>query len=301
MSDQSTCLHCDRRATAPPALLCPACATRLDKTLAELATAYPRLDARPGATGAHSGARGTPGFGSRSPARVDVLSLTDGRRSAAPEQHENAGVPAVVAWWADRCREDGLLPLRRVRADVPSECEAIRKVLGAVVCRWWVAELVAGVEQALWRVRHALGELEPTVPLGGCPILPEDVAPLWTLAYHDLSPRLARMVCDGLLAEHGCGGQVRARAFGETARCQACGMRWDTRAELRLLGEQLGDALLDLPGLARYLDVPVSTLTTWAQRDDWEKLGARKRRLYRLVDARASFARRRLGVGSVAA
>ncbi|MDN5859942.1 MAG: hypothetical protein L0H84_15110, partial [Pseudonocardia sp.] len=84
------------------------------------------------------------------------------RDAADPDDSQNASVPAVIGWWGDRCREEGLLgPRRTPRAAVAGECAAILGVLGAVACRWWVADLAAAVEAVAWRVRSALGEVEP--------------------------------------------------------------------------------------------------------------------------------------------
>lgn len=304
--ERPTCTACDKNTTAPPALLCLGCLRRLADNLRELAVGHARLDPRPGSSTSHGG-RGAPGFGSRSPARDDVLVLTDRRDGATAEPARNArSVPACVAGWADRARESGVLAPRRVdgswavralvpawqrrrlallarrsRRDVAAEVAALLDRLDAVARQWWVAEMAAEVEGLLWHVRRALDELEPTVPIGACPVITDDAVEIWNASWQlpDGASIREALACDG---------QIRARVFGEIARCRRCGACWRGMEQLRDLSRLLGDALLDLPGLSRYLGVPVSTLTTRAQREGWTKHGRRGRRLYSLRQARDS-------------
>lgn len=313
--EKPTCTACDKATTMPPALLCPRCQNRLGANLDELSTGHARLDPAPRSSTRHGG-RGAPGFGSRSPARDDVLVLTDPRRGAGARSDDEKTVCAsrsvlrCVAGWADRAREARVLAPRRVdaswvanelprhlaeivlvelvarsRRDVASEVAALLDVLDEVACQWWVADMVADVESLLWHVRRALDELEPTVPIGACPVVPDGAAEAWTASWTDLPPRLGVLVRESLA----CGGQLRARVWGERATCARCGACWRSMEQLRELGRLLGGALLDLPGLSRYLGTPVSTLTTWAHRDGWTKHGRRGRRLYPLEQARASW------------
>ena len=325
--ERPTCTACDRNPTSPPALLCIGCLRRLGDQLRELATGYNRLDPTPGSTTNHSG-RSVPGFGSRSPARDDVLVLTDRRDGAAPittstrtaastatqvtdpGQARNArSVPRCVAGWADRARESGVLAPRRVdassvanelparlaevvlvelvdraRRDVAAESARLLGVLDLVACCWWVADMLDDVTGLLWHVRRALDELEPTIPVGACPVVHDSAAAAWTASWADLPPRLGQLVRENLA----CAGQIRAKVWGERATCARCGACWRSMEQLRHLGRLLGDALLDLPGLSRYLGVPISTLTTRAHRESWTKHGRRGRRLYSLEQARSS-------------
>lgn len=59
---------------------CDLCLDKLRDQLADIATRYAKLDVRPGVTG--DGGRGAPGFGSRAPASVHVISVMDPRSSA---------------------------------------------------------------------------------------------------------------------------------------------------------------------------------------------------------------------------
>lgn len=257
--DGALCVVCDRRPAEPGALLCRLDLDELAALLGELAAAYRDLDPEPGSAGGGAG-RGAPGFGSRSPARDTVLVLTDRRTQAfdpaRPEQP--AGIVRVVGWWADRAREDGLLPphCRVGERTVDGEVALLVSVLDAVAAAWWVADMRIAVDHAVRHLRAARGQLEPTIPLGACPFC--------------------------------AAGQVRARSWGQRARCQGCGTRWEGVHELRRLGELLGEAEMDAAGIARYCGVSVSTVGTWAHRHGWERRRVGGRTLYRLSDARAA-------------
>lgn len=250
------CLHCDTRPAEDGLLLCPGDRARLGELLAEIDRGHRRLDARPAADG-RAGGRGRPGYGPRDVARLDVLVLTD-RRAAAfdPDDPDRAaGLLRLLGWWADRAREDGVLPPRRRARTVTGEIDALTPVLGTLAGRWWVGELLAALEGAVRHLRHALGEGEPTIPLGACP---------------------------------DCGGQVRAKAWGGRARCTGCTALWEGESALRELGRRLGDAKMDAAALARYCGIAVSTVRVWAHRDGWEREQLGGRTLYALADARSS-------------
>jgi hypothetical protein len=258
---------CDRRPATPRSLCCPGCPRRLGEALEELLDGYLRLSPAPVKGGGQGGGR-APGFGSRSPARDDVLALTDRRGYADPDQPGALiGVPVVLRTWRERVREAGYGDL---------DPDAVQELAA-----WWeLPDLAAAIRGSLAHVRRALGEAEQTVPVGACPLLPAELLDPDELA--DLTPvELATP----------CGGEVRARAFGADARCARCSTSWRGEDELRALGGRLGDAWMDLPALARYLDVKPGTLRQWARRDRWEREPGRTggRALFRLVDARASW------------
>lgn len=253
------CVACDRRSAEPESLLCARDLEQLVALLGELAVSYRALDPAPGSGGANGG-RGAPGFGSRSPAREAVLVLTDRRFQAfdptRPEQP--AGIVCVLGWWADRAREEDLLPARRTPRTVDAEAHALVSRVEQLARRWWVGEMITALRHAVRHVRWARGQLEPTVPIGQCP---------------------------------SCTGQIRARSWGKQARCQGCGMDWAGEQQLRALGEQLGDAEMDAAGIARYCAVQVSTVRVWAHRFEWTRVRRGGRTLYSLADARAAVIR----------
>lgn len=265
MTDTALCVDCDRRAAETGTLLCSPDRVRLADALQELADGHARLDPTPSAGGSRGG-RGAPGFGSRPPARVDVLTLTDRRAQAFdPDEPTRAtGIVRVVGWWADQARETGIVSPRTGARTVEGEVAQLLEHLDEITACWWVQPMVAAIHGAAAHLHRALGEQQPTIPLGPCP-----------------------QPVDGLLGPQ-CGGQVRARAYGEKARCTQCGTRWDGVARLRELGQQLGDAVMDAPGIARYLDVPVTTVRVWAHRDRWPRTRAGRRTLYSLDAARTS-------------
>lgn len=295
------CIGCDQRPTTRDSLTCRPCRNRLEDLLNELPDHYDRLDATPGSAGL-TGAPAAPGFESRSPARDAVLVLTDRRRQAHdPEQPRNASsLLRTLAWWADEARDAGIVlgsPRRSIAVDrrglaavqartVRGECAALARAVGRLGAWWAFGDMLANLDAQAGHLRRAIGEHEPTVPLGRCPRPPANLAARHAALVDDFGEILAARIwwLDT------CGGEVRARAFGESARCRSCGWRWEGLDELRLLAAGLGDAMLDLPGIARYLGVEsLATLRSWAMRDGWirEKVG--RRTLYRLDDARGSW------------
>lgn len=283
--ERPTCLACNHH--APRALLCTACLRRLTGLLAAIPAGHARLDPAPGAAGP-SGGRGAPGYGSRPPARVDVLSLLvapghavtsrplvvdEPDERADPDTPENAPghAPLVVAVgrWADRAREDGLLPGLAGPRTVAGECLRLSGIVELLAARWWVGDMVRDLAGTAHRLRAALGEPDaPTVPVGRCPRLVDDTP---------------------------CDGPVRARLTADTATCARCHHRWRGEDTMRRLGDALGGAMLDLAGLARYLDddVSVAGLRQWAHRDGWRRERVGRRTVYSLADARASWWARR--------
>lgn len=301
--ERPVCIACDQRRPAPTQLICTVCRRRLVDVLDEIRTGYARLDPRPIAGGNRAG-RGAPGFGSRSPARDDVLVLTDTRgASHDPDTAQNAPTSLLraVSWWTDRGREAGFIrarvPMLVGHVDGPAaqglpprsvagECLALREVVDAIARQWWVSDMLAALGAAAHHLRRALHEHEQTIPLGRCP-RPEPAAAAEFARHVDEVGPIAAAVGSPLPR---CAGEVRAKAWGHTASCRRCRYRWEGSATLRQLGAQLGDAWLDLPGLSRYLRVEsLATLRTWALRDSWERERRGGRTLYRLADARASW------------
>lgn len=198
-------------------------------------------------------------------------------------------VLVVLGRVADRCRADGLLgPLRGPRS-VDGEWLRLSsaEVLVELPARWWVGEVLDDLAAADRAIRNALGEHEPSVPLGRCP---RQVMPPRTL---DADGRPAPRVPER------CGGQVRSRDGGRAAACTSCPHRWHGAASVHALAGRAGAAMLDLPALAAYLDglgygeQPAPRMRKWAQLDRWERERVGTRTLYRLGDALASARARR--------
>jgi hypothetical protein len=298
--DEPLCIACDQRPARRDSLACRPCLRRVTDHLDEIAAGYGRLDPTPGAAGI-TGAPAPPGYGSRSPARDTVLVLTDTRRQAHdPDLPRNASsLLRTVAWWADEARIAGLLdePRRTFAVDrrgavgvlartVAGECEALAGVVGRLGNVWWFGDMARNLDAAVGHLRRALGDVEQTVPLGACP----RPAPGYAAMFEALVGDVGEVLAARTSRAPRCGGEVRARAFGDSARCRRCGHRWEGEAEVRRLGAQLGDAMLDLPGLARYLGVEsLSTLRSWAMRDEWRRVKHGRRTLYSLDDARESW------------
>lgn len=264
------CVLCDRRPAADDTLCCTVCPGRLAETLDELLDDTARLDPAPVRGGGQAG--GPPGFGSRSPARDDVLALTDRRGYVDPDNPGAlVGVSVVLRTWRERVEDAGY------RWDWTPE--GVR-----ALATWWeLPDLAAALRGSLAHVRRALGEQEQTIPIGVCPMLPAEV----------LEPEDLEVMAPEALARP-CGGEIRAKAYGQTARCTGrCGTSWRGEPALRALGERLGDAWMDLAAISRYLDVKPGTLRQWARRDGWGREPGRPgtlgRTLYRLADARASW------------
>lgn len=251
------------------AFACTRCALRLGDTLAEIGRLYCRLDPMPGRGAGVT--RGAPGFRSSSPARDDVIVLTDPASKAGPD-----GPPSVrnalVGWWEVAAEHDLVRPPYR-DATVGDAIRALADdaTLDAAADYPWVVDFADELRILLGALRRVCGETEELIPIGECPE-PGDR--------------------DGQ-----CGGMVRARRFGESARCARCGTTWSGRHALRNLAARLGEALADAPGVARYFGIAESTVRTWAHRDRWTVHKHGRRRLYSLREARASWERRHAATG----
>lgn len=201
---------------------CGGCLDRLRERLAEVAKRYRRLDARPGGSG-EAGGRGSPGFGSRSPASDHVIALTDPRSSQVAK-----------AWVAGdlrvHCEQEN--PPLSVHAELSTlswELAEQRGVAGpddradvAMLVRWVDAQLdwatrseacelvAAAVRRMLVALRPYTGDPAPAV-VGMCP----------------------NTVDDGD-ATRECGAKLRAPVNGDVIRCGACGRSWPRGEWIRL-------------------------------------------------------------------
>lgn len=311
--EPARCLGCHHR-PATAGYLCSRCERRIPELLNTIRDGYPRLDPTPHGSGAgtdtapHTRAP----FGSRPAARVDVLALTtppaglrghlppadtDERAVAPPPAPPGEApdtsccaqgrpdLPAVVVVLgrvADRCRVDGLLPPLRGPRTVYGEALRLSSpdLQAELPYRWWVGEVLDELRAVADAVRRALCEVEPSMPLGVCPrpVLPPRILD----AAGAPAPRTATA----------CGAQVRSRDAGTAAWCVGCGHRWFGSVSVHALAGRAGQAMLDLPALATYLDglgygpdTPAARLRKWAQLDGWARERVGRRTVYRLADA----------------
>lgn len=290
-SPRAACLGCDQHRCLVGQLLCLGCGRRLGRLLEQLAAGEARLravDLAP-VRRAGDGGRGAPGFGSRIPVRVDVLSLLLAPRDLScaldSDNTRNAPLVIVVGAWADRAREHDVLPALRGPRYLAGEVLRLRGVLEQLAAQWWVGDMLADLSRAVARLERALGDDEPAAPLGRCPAPRPEYADEHLALVGDLGARLARRAVEQR-PELVCGGMLRGGR--DLATCRRCGRRWTGEAAVHELGRLLGDAMLDLGGLARYLELDPVKLRKWAQRDRWRREQAGRRTVYSLADARAS-------------
>jgi hypothetical protein len=172
-----TCVLCARR-QPDVGYLCAVCHDRLAQQLldvqreAELLSAVPSMQQ---AAGTRSGTLAS----HRSPARLDVLVLTDPRTAA--DEHGTLGLLGVLGSWARIVRED-----RDLRIDAAVTVASERKLL-SVHLQWiaaqpWVDEFAAEVSGLLRQMQRANGT-QPDPPAGRC-YLPTDSGascdgPIW--------------------------------------------------------------------------------------------------------------------------
>lgn len=308
------CLACNHPAP-PHALICPLCAHRAATNLSVIPADYARLDTRLGSAGPDGG-RAPAGFGSRPPLRVDVLTLQAAPADAvtaralrvvdelvAPDPDsalraradDAAPVLVAVGRWADLAREYDTLPRLVGPRTVTGECARLAGAFDALRSQWWVGDMIRDLDRTAHRLRRALGEADPpAVPIGWCPQIVDDRRYDHERLADELGARLADMAADA----HGwrCGGRVRARLTADHAVCARCRQVWRGEDAIDQLGAQLGDAMIDLAGLRRYLDDPslsVVGLRQWAHRDHWRSERIGRRTVYALADARDSWWTRR--------
>lgn len=257
---------CRRRDPEPGTHCCADCIhgpNGLAALIIDIERLHRALDPTPGSGGPTE--RRAPGFNSQSPARDEVLVLTDPRTrgdGASPDAVVN-----TLTGWAGIAAEDGPADPAHTVPDAAAELTRL-DTLQWLAAQPWIDETHTDLTTSRHQLQRVLGRLEPTIPIGTCPTV------------LDLDPP---EVCEG---------QIRARVWGETARCRACGRAWEGPEQLHQLARLLGDALADEPGIARYLNIAASTVRTWAQRDGWTPHRHGRRRLYSLAEARNSWARR---------
>lgn len=254
---------CDRRSAAVELLACSRCVDQVHDDLSMIGRLFGGLDPAPGSAGSPGG-RGSPGFGSRPTARLEVLVLTDPRTRRGVRGP--AAVVNVLRFWSG------------LEEPVPVCVAGLQTTLDRHARHYLFGELAQDVRQTRRELERVSGLMEPSIPLGVCPVV------VGWLEVEDPPEALL------------CHGKLRARVWGETARCDGDGRHfWKGLDELRVLADLLGDAWMDYAGLERYLGVRVSTLRVWALREGWRRDpdSPAGRPLYSLSDARATWMARR--------
>jgi len=227
-ADPCTAPNCRRSAT-PGSLLCPTDLGRLGQMLAEIADDLHRLTAAPTATGwAPDQGRGGGLASHRSPARLDVLALTDARTTRDPDTR-SLSIPAVLGEWADTVREHpdrklaiptvthvgwrgGRLVRTTVRAPYNPAVDraTLAAHLGWIARQDWVADLFADIRDVWAAIKAATGQRS------GRPV----------------------RACPQTVDAHRCGGPVYAQKGA--AWCAHCGHGW-TGVELVRLADGDGE------------------------------------------------------------
>lgn len=266
--------HCDVCADHAPGhdwRLCHACTRTLEATLTGIADCYRRLDPLPGNRRV---GRVAPGYRSTPAARLDVLLLTDPRTRLTREDRWVTATVNELRGWVELL--DG-----EPASTVAQLADQLRGNLDRVVAAAWAADAYTSLAAHHRELRRVLGELEPSVTVGPCPVLvaadPDGLDE--ADERDDVEPRP-------------CGGRIRAAAFGRTATCGRCGSTWRGLAEWRALGRALGPAEMDAAEMARFFGLgSASTVRTWAHRDSWPRRRAGGRTVYPLRSALETWAR----------
>lgn len=181
----------------------------------------------------------------------------------------------TVGRWADRAREDELLPALRGGRTVQGEALRLSGILDGLVRTWWAADMLRELVAAADRVDRAMGRGEDrrrALPVGVCP---------------------------NVVDTDRCRGRISATP--RRASCSRCGRTWHGETMLRDLGRMMGGAMLDLAALARWTDETVPLLRQWAHRDGWRRQDHGRRKLFSLADCEASWLRRRFDIGTLVA
>jgi hypothetical protein len=251
-------------------LACDVCTSALDAALRQVARDYAwLLDPRNLAPSMDPSGRGSPGYGSRSPARDDLIAATDPRTTL---DGRAISAPAVLSEWVRLVVADTGMPGPE-RADVAGD---VAWLLSRPVWRWllsqpWLDELATEVFELREHLAHIVRPRARAVPIGPCPV---PIGPPG--------------------ATDPCGTPLRVRADADLIRCRTCGTTWP-RERWDELGRAMGDPRSDYASLSTWLDVPVGTLRRWCAQDGWTPSpdGRPSRPLWLRSEALASYLRRR--------
>lgn len=250
---------------------CPRCADRLGVLLADVfERAAVLTDPEELPPGGDATTRGAPGYGSRSPARDDLLAHGDVRTKWTEDA--GYGALAVLHSWARILREDHDAATPDGPATLSSEYGTLRwhwlKILGAL----WLDEFADELHELHAQLCAADARDRPrTWRVGPCP---------------NVLQRYRTQL--GQLVTIECGATLRLRLGSDTITCRACNTSWPRERWIKALG----DPWVDYAALSEMLGVPVGTLWRWRNEDQWRTSGTRARRLVHRDDALHSYDRR---------
>lgn len=315
--DQLCLLGCRTRAGEPfhaqhGYRTCDPCADTLRADIQELVRLYPELVRAAVPSGVPAGVRGTPGYGSRSPARDTVLVLTD-RRTRADEDGDPHSVLEILASWADNIRED--TGMSTPDADAKRQGKLLVGWLDFTAAQPWASRLDTPLDQLRAEVAEQLGLTERTVAGEAAFLvewldfitrqywvadLAEEVRGLLGMvraATGTAEPSIPVGTCPetGETIGAPCGARLRVRADAEWITCPRCRTRWP-RANWDELSDAQSTPVSDVAALSAWLTVPNGTLRRWRHEDKWTNHGSRRRPLYARNDVLDSWQRRRGGL-----
>ncbi|MGH3505288.1 MAG: hypothetical protein ACRDQA_31005, partial [Nocardioidaceae bacterium] len=123
--------------------------------------------------------RRAPGFGSRSPARDDVIAATDVRTGLDAQQTAPGAMAALVSWCELVAEERGVRGAERATPEVL--CGYLRRHHGWITAQPWVDEYATELRGVRDQVRSLAG-LAPEAPQGRCWVITDNAdcgGPLW--------------------------------------------------------------------------------------------------------------------------
>ncbi|MGW1679374.1 hypothetical protein [Saccharopolyspora sp. NPDC002376] len=178
--------RCQRDAE-PCHYCCAQCAETMRARLREIEEYAAVLDARPGVGG--DGGRRSPGFGSRPPARLDVIAARDYRTVShvvGPDDVDDdimsilGTLHGLSRWvWDERNRLAGPHdPVERPRTSptITSEAGYLRGRIAWCAGQPWIDDLAENLRELHGQARRLAGEApsKPVAPCGGCggPLFP---------------------------------------------------------------------------------------------------------------------------------
>ena len=250
--EQHLCVIGNKPHPAEVGNLCRGHYGRLSDTIRDIETQTLELSAVPSM--AVVSGRGGSLASHRSPARIDVLTLTDRRRNAAglgadwdhTRYDDTPEVLDTLGSWARMAREERGFTMTG-HATVVSESETLTRNLEWLAEQHWVDEMYDDLRKLLTVLKRVNGDPDDK-PAGRC-YLPQ---------------------ADGV-----CGGAIWIDSVAAHAACGRCGQTWDGR-QITHLYEQLmldripvtadGRRMVTPTELAKQHGVPVATIRVWAHR-----------------------------------
>lgn len=191
---------------------CDACSDRIADALREIPAQYKTLTTvsalLPGV--GEEGRRG-PGFGSRSPIRLDVVVVTDWRTRWSEDDRVHNPL-ALLGKWADVVRGE-VGEASPATATIDTESALLIRRLDHATRQPWIAGLWREVRECRGQLRTIAGEPRPRY-VGLCPAIPE-----------------------GQTEE--CGARLYVRQGTDTITCVKCREQWP-RARWQVLGRAIG-------------------------------------------------------------